>query len=222
MITVAHPLEPVWNTDSRILILGTMPSPASRNAGFYYMHPQNRFWCVLVAVFGEKLAFTNKGLRTEESYSKADKAVTDARKTLLKTGGMHQKTDKSPDLAAAIAERRDFLIHHHIALWDVLASCDINGAADSSIKNARPNDFTEIFEKSEIDQVFCTGKTAFSLWQKVCAPHYESQFYLSCECLPSTSPANAAWTLEKLVKSYSVLRKAVEEKNFTTPTLPPS
>lgn len=165
------------------------------------MHPQNRFWCVLVAVFGEKLAFTNKGLRTEESYS---------------------KTDKSPDLAAAIKERRDFLIRHHIALWDVLASCDINGAADSSIKNARPNDFTEIFEKSEIEQVFCTGKTAFSLWQKVCAPHYESQFYLSCECLPSTSPANAVWSLEKLVESYSVLRKAVEEKNFTTSTLPSS
>lgn len=197
MITVAHPLEPVWNTDSRILILGTMPSPASRNAGFYYMHPQNSFWKVMAAVFGEKMAYTNKGTRS---------------------GGISAEID----LAAAIAERRDFLIRHHIALWDVLASCDINGAADSSIKNARPNDFTEIFEKSEIEQVFCTGKTAFSLWQKVCAPHYESQFYLSCECLPSTSPANAAWSLEKLVESYSVLRKAVEEKNFTTPTLPSS
>ena len=178
MNTVTHPLEPVWNSDSRILILGTMPSPASRNAEFYYMHPQNRFWKVMAAVFGEKMAYTNKGTRS---------------------GGISAEID----LAAAIKERRELLLRHNIALWDVLASCDINGAADSSIKNAIPNDFTEIFENSEIRWVFCTGKTAFSLWQKYCAPHYE----ISCDCLPSTSPANAAWSLEKLTLAYDVLRK---------------
>lgn len=181
MNTVTHPLEPVWNTDSRILILGTMPSPASRNAGFYYMHPQNRFWKVMAAVFGEKMAYTNKGTRS---------------------GGISAEID----LAAAIKERRELLLRHNIALWDVLASCDINGAADSSIKNAIPNDFTEIFEKAGIRRVFCTGKTAFSFWQKYCAPHYE----ISCDCLPSTSPANAAWSLEKLVESYSVLSEGLQ------------
>lgn len=143
----------------------------------------------MAAVFGEKMAYTNKGTRS---------------------GGISAEID----LAAAIKERRELLLRHNIALWDVLASCDINGAADSSIKNAIPNDFTEIFENSEIRWVFCTGKTAFSLWQKYCAPLYESRFHLLSECLPSTSPANAAWSVEKLTLAYDVLRKTAL---FTVP-----
>ena len=171
--TITHEIPPVWNSESRILILGTMPSPASREAGFFYMHPQNRFWKVLPAVFGEKLQFANVDAKNPE----------------------HRPL--------VIQERRDFLLRHKIALWDVLSSCDINGASDASIKNAVPNDFTQILSNSKITKVFCTGKTAYNLWNKFCAEKYETQFHITTECLPSTSPANAAWSIEKLVDFYS-------------------
>lgn len=166
--TILHDIKPVWNEESRVLLLGTMPSPASRNAGFFYMHPQNRFWKVVPEVFGETLKFPNNADERE----------------------------------AAISERREFLLRHKLALWDVLASCEIQGAADSSIKNAKPNDFTELFEKSKIHHVLCTGKTSFNLWKKFCETQYEERFGLTCECLPSTSPANAAWSIERLVAEY--------------------
>ena len=168
---IIHQIPPVWDSESRVLILGTMPSPKSREAGFFYMHPQNRFWKVLPAVFGEALCCPNN----------------------------------SPDREAAILERRDFLLRHHIALWDVLASCQISGAADSSIKNARPNNFEEILGHSKIKRLFCTGKTAWSLWEKTCAEKYEEPYQLTVECLPSTSPANAACSLEKLIEAYKVI-----------------
>ena len=168
---IIHQIPPVWNSESEVLILGTMPSPKSRDAGFFYMHPQNRFWKALPAIFGEPLLYPNN----------------------------------SPDREAAIDERRDFLLRHHIALWDVLASCEISGAADSSIKNARPNDFDEILGHSKISRVFCTGKTAWSLWKKTCAEKYEERYKLEVECLPSTSPANAACSLEKLIEAYKVV-----------------
>ena len=168
---VVHEIEPVWNKESTVLILGTMPSPKSREAGFFYMHPQNRFWKVLTQVFGETLIYAN-------NVPQKDKAVE---------------------------ERRGFLIRHKIALWDVLKSCEIQGAADSSIKNAVPNDFTQILSDSQIKRIFCTGKTAFLLWNKYCAEKYRS-FGITCECLPSTSPANGWWSFEKLVDAYSVLK----------------
>ncbi|MBR1910791.1 MAG: DNA-deoxyinosine glycosylase [Treponema sp.] len=170
---VTHPIPPVWNAESRILLLGTMPSPASRSAGFFYMHPQNRFWRVVPSVFAETLQLPNNAL----------------------------------DRDAAIAERRDFLLRHHIALWDVLARCNIHGASDATIRNAVPNDFSPLFEHSCICRVFCTGKAAFALWQKHCAERYEHRFNLTSACLPSTSPANAAWTVERLVAEYLVIKE---------------
>lgn len=164
---ITHPLPPVWDSESEVLLLGTMPSPASRKSGFFYMHPQNRFWKVLPALFSERLTLPNN----------------------------------ADDIEGAIEERRDFLVRHGIALWDVLARCDIHGAADSTIRNETPNDFTEIFERSKVRRVFCTGKTAFKLWQRHCDDRYRS-FRIQCACLPSTSPANAAWSLEKLVEAY--------------------
>ena len=172
---VLHPIPPIWNSESRILILGTMPSPKSREAGFYYMHPQNRFWNVLSEVFDEQLAYTN--------------------------------TDP-------ITERRTFLLCHHLAMWDVLASCQIEGAADSSIKNAVPNDFTRIFENSNIHNVFCTGKTAFTLWKKYCAALYEDSFNLTVHSLPSTSPVNAQWSKERLVEKYMMLAKLNKKGSY--------
>ena len=168
---IIHQIPPVWDSESEVLILGTMPSPKSREAGFFYMHPQNRFWKVLPAIFGEPLLYPSN----------------------------------SPDRDAAISERRDFLLRHHIALWDVLASCEISGAADSSIKNVIANDFDQILSHSKIKRVFCTGKTAWSLWKKTCAEKYEEPYRLTVECLPSTSPANAACSLEKLIEAYKVI-----------------
>ena len=153
-----------------------MPSPKSREAGFFYMHPQNRFWSVIAEVFGESLKYSNN----------------------------------SPNHTATIAERRNFLLRHNLAMWDVLASCEITGAADSSIKNAIPNDFTKILENSHIHHIICTGKTAYNLWQKHCAPHYEPRYNLTAHCLPSTSPANAQWSKERLVEEYFMLRNLTE------------
>lgn len=162
---VIHRIEPIYNSESTILILGTMPSPASRNAGFFYMHPQNRFWTVMSEIFNEVFIYKNG----------------------------------SPDNVAVVAERKDFLLRHKIALWDVLAECEINGAEDSSIKNAIPNDFNEIINKSKISRIFCTGKAAYSIYQKHCAKLYDIPF----DYLPSTSPANQAhWPKEKLLEEY--------------------
>ena len=174
---ITHPIPPVWDSKSQILILGTMPSPKSREIGFFYMHPQNRFWSVMAEVFGETLAHPNN----------------------------------APDHTAAIEERRAFLLRHHLAMWDVLASCEITGAADSSIKNAIPNDFSEILENSKVRQIICTGKTSFNLWQKNCAALYEPRYNLTVHCLPSTSPANAQWSKEKLIEEYKAILKLLHE-----------
>ncbi len=170
---ITHPLPPVWNEESKVLLLGTMPSPKSRELGFFYMHPQNRFWRVLPQVFGESLTHPNK----------------------------------TPDTQTAITERRDFLIHHNLALWDVLASCQIEGAADSSIRREIPNDFSKILSESKIRQVFFTGQTAAALWKKHCAALYEKDFNLTVHTLPSTSPANARFTLENLIEEYQIVRE---------------
>lgn len=190
-IIVSHPIPPVWNSESKILILGTMPSPKSREAGFFYMHPQNRFWSVIAEVFEEKFEYKNNGI-------KADIAINSV---------TSQESAAAPDFSAAITERREFLLRHHLAMWDVVASCKITGAADSSIKNAIPNDFTKIFEGSKIHHIICTGKTARNLWQKKCAALYEPRYNLTVHCLPSTSPANAQWSKEKLIKEFKVITK---------------
>ena len=123
---VAHPLAPVYDKNSKVLILGTMPSPASRKVGFYYMHPQNRFWKVICTILNEPL----------------------------------------PD---TVEEKRDLLLRRGIALWDTLASCEIEGAADAAIKCPVPNDFGPILETASLRAVFTTGKKAYQLYTKHCA-----------------------------------------------------
>ena len=110
--------------------------------------------------------------------------------------------NNSPDISAAITERRNFLLRHHLAMWDVLSSCEITGAADSSIKNTIPNDFTEILNASQIHHIICTSETAYNLWQKKSAVLYEPRYNLTVHCLPSTSPANAQWSKERLINEY--------------------
>ena len=126
---------------------------------FFYGHPQNRYWKVLAAVFGEEIPET-------------------------------------------IQERKEFLLRNHIAAWDVIASCDIVGSSDSSIKNVTANDLTPILETADIRQIFVNGKTAEKMYKK----YTETVIGRQCICLPSTSPANAAWTLEKLVEVWGVIQ----------------
>ena len=142
---VTHAFAPVYDANSRILILGTMPSPQSVKHGFYYSHPQNRFWPLMSELLNEPLP-------------------------------------KTP------AEKRALVLRHGIALWDVLASCEIKGASDASIRNAVPNDFESLLKETQISKIYTTGKMAFSLFQRLIAPSIgRDAIYL-----PSTSPANQA------------------------------
>ena len=151
MQRVIHNLEPVFDARSRVLILGTMPSPASRREAFYYAHPANRFWRALSAAVREPC----------------------------------------PD---EVAGKRRWLLHHRIALWDVLHSCEIEGASDQSIRNPVPNDIPGLLRAAPIAQVFTTGRRAHDLYQKL----------LQGEsiCLPSPSAANCAMPLEALIERY--------------------
>ena len=152
---ITHSFEPVYDKNSRILILGTLPSVASRENNFYYGHKQNRFWKVLAAVFEDTLPET-------------------------------------------IEEKKKFLLRHNIAIWDVIASCDIEGSSDSSIKNVEPTDIRKILDTADIKQVIANGNKAGQLYKKYQLPLTG----MAAVILPSTSPANAAWTFEKLCKRW--------------------
>lgn len=167
---IEHGIPPVFDERSEVLVLGTMPSPKSREVAFFYGHPQNRFWRVLAAMFDEPVPEDN-------------------------------------------AERADLLLRHHIALWDVLESCDIRGASDASIANARPNDLSRVLGKAPVRRVFCTGAAAGRYYGKLC----EAASGLPAEVLPSPSPANAAWSLPRLVEAYRPVADAVTP--FTPPVL---
>ena len=153
---VKHELAPIYNEESEVLILGSMPSVKSREVGFYYGHPKNRFWHVLEKVFNE-----------------------------------------------SIIDKKEFLLKHHLALWDVLASCEIKASSDASIKNAKPNDLEKIISKSKIKAIFTTGKTAYKYYIKF----FEDKFDIPIFCLPSTSPANAKVSEKELVESYKIIKE---------------
>lgn len=153
-----HNIDPVWDEKSEILILGSFPSVKSREAAFYYAHPQNRFWRVLAAVYGVPVP---------------------------------NGTD----------EKREFLLTRHLALWDVIASCDIDGSADSSLRNVRVNDILPLITGSHIRRVFVNGATAGRLYRRYLLP----QTGMPAVVLPSTSPANASFSPEKLCRAWAAL-----------------
>lgn len=155
---VLHTIPPVYDENSRILILGSFPSVKSRENGFFYGHPQNRFWRILSAVFEDTLPQTND-------------------------------------------EKRAFLIRHEVALWDVIASCEIRGSSDQSIKNAVPNDLSVILKTANIERIFTNGGTATRLYRR----YLQKQTGMEAIALPSGSPANAAWSLRALVDAWSVI-----------------
>ena len=152
---VLHTIDPVYDANSKILILGSFPSVKSRETGFFYGHPQNRFWNVLASVFHTQVPIT-------------------------------------------IEEKKEFLLFHSIAVWDVIGSCDITGSSDGSIRNVEVNDLTCILEKATIEHIYVNGKKAEQLYKR----DIEPLIHRSAVCLPSTSPANAAWSLEKLVEVW--------------------
>ena len=160
MERIEHPIPPLYDAQSRVLILGSFPSVKSREAAFFYGHPQNRFWRVLAAVLG-------------------------------------------CPVPSSIPEKAEMLHTHHIALWDTIASCDIEGSSDSSIQNVVPNDLGPIFRTADIHAVFCNGATSYRLYCKYIEP--TSGF--RAQKLPSTSPANAAFSIERLTAQWQVLRE---------------
>ena len=161
---IIHPIPPVFDSDSRILILGSFPSVKSRETEFFYGHPQNRFWKVVSSVFEE-------------------------------------------DVPRSVSEKREFLIRNRIAVWDVIASCDIEGSSDASIKNVTPNDLNEILNKADIRAIYVNGKTAYRYYLKYMKPLIGTDAI----CLPSTSPANAAWSFERLLDKWKCIRSKQED-----------
>lgn len=156
MERIIHPISPIYDKNSKILILGSFPSVKSREQQFFYGHPQNRFWKTLAGV-----------LNTAVPLSTDDKKV--------------------------------FLLENHIAVWDVIGSCTIKGSSDSSIKDVVVNDFSPIFNEADIKKIYANGNMAYSCFKR----------YSDCGRdivkLPSTSPANAAFSLEKLENEWRVI-----------------
>lgn len=152
---VRHEFEPVYNRNSRILILGSFPSVKSREQQFYYGHPQNRFWKVIAGLTGYPVPVT-------------------------------------------IEEKKKMLLENRIAIWDVIAECEIIGSSDSSIRNVVPAELEQILETANIEQIYANGGTAKKLFEKF----QKKKCGREIIGLPSTSPANAAFSLERLLKEW--------------------
>lgn len=168
---ISHGFEPVFDERSRILVLGSFPSVLSRENAFYYGNPQNRFWRVMAACLGEPVPQNEGGL------SDNGRPLT---------------------LEESIAAKKRILLRHGIALWDVIASCDIKGSSDASIKNVVPAQVERVLEEAHIGAVICNGGTAGRLYKR----YLQWQVGLAAHVLPSTSPANAAWRLERLTARW--------------------
>lgn len=155
---ISHTFQPVYNEQSKILILGSFPSVKSREEGFYYGHPRNRFWQVIATIC------------------------------------------KCPT-PQTIEEKKTMLLTNGIAIWDVIDSCDIIGSSDSSIRNVVPADIASLVAKTQINKIFLNGQTAGKLYRKHIEPHLATA--IEVQILPSTSPANAARSLDTLIKAWN-------------------
>ena len=156
---VEHMIDPVYDKNSKILILGSFPSVKSRQQAFFYGHPQNRFWKVIAGVMG-------------------------------------------CSVPESIDEKKEMLLSHYVAVWDVIESCDIIGSSDSSIKDVKVNDFNRILDSADISKIYANGGKAYELYMKYAIEKTGRDIIK----LPSTSPANAAWNLERLIDAWSIIR----------------
>lgn len=155
---ILHNIPPVWDENSKILILGSFPSVKSRSTQFFYGHAQNRFWRLLSSLLGE-------------------------------------------GVPGSIEDKKKLLLKYHIALWDVVKSCDIVGSSDSTIKNVTPNDLSQIINGSRVRKIFTNGQTAYKLYNKYIFPITS----IEAHPLPSTSPANAAYNMERLIDEWKII-----------------
>lgn len=157
---IIHPIPPLFNEESETLILGSFPSVKSREAAFFYGHPQNRFWAVVAEIYG------------------CEKPQT-------------------------VEEKKKLVLENKLAMWDVIQSCEIEGSADSTISNVTANDLSVILNNSKVDRIFVNGKTAEKYYNKYTYP----KTGIKAICLPSTSPANAAWSIERLVDAWKIIKQ---------------
>lgn len=206
--TFKHTIPPVFDARSRVLLLGSFPSPKSREVGFFYGHPQNRMWRVLAAVLGEARDDATAGGAASEGAAGATAAVGrgDAESAGSAAGACALA---ATGLAAATVpqtteERRAFLLRNRIAMWDVIASCSIEGASDASIRDVVPNDLSRVLDAAPIQAIFCTGAKAHQLYRR----YQEPVTGVPARKLPSTSAANASWSLERLVEAYRAVAQA--------------
>lgn len=161
-----HPIPPLYDASSEVLVLGSFPSQKSRESNFFYGHHQNRFWRVMSAILNEKL----------------------------------------PE---SVDDKKNMLLKHNVAVWDVIASCDIKGSSDSSIVNVVPNDIEKILLHTNIKNIFVNGKTAYKLYKK----YTEPKIHMNAVCLPSTSPANAAWSEKRLIEEWRAVSECLGLNN---------
>ena len=162
-----HPFKPIFNKNSKILILGSFPSVISRKFGFYYANPQNRFWRVLARIL-------------------------------------------NADVPESTDEKIKFLLSHHIAIYDAAISCEIEGSSDAKMSQIVPANLKPIFKEANITRVYANGGKAY----EICKKYLEDEIIKSTKNevikLPSTSPANAKFSLEKLAKEWSVIVRELE------------
>ena len=155
---IIHPIPPLYDENSRALILGSFPSVKSREAMFFYGHPQNRFWKLMALLF-------------------------------------------DADVPSTVEEKKRLVLSHGIAMWDTIHSCTITGSSDSSIKDVVPNDLSVILNNSRVKRIFCNGAASHRLYQKYIYPINN----IPAQKLPSTSPANAAWSLDRLAEAWKII-----------------
>lgn len=157
---IIHPIPPLFDAECKILILGSFPSVKSREAMFFYGHPQNRYWKLIARLFDEPVP-------------------------------------------ATIEEKKRLAHNHHIAMWDTIRSCTITGSSDSSIRDVVPNDLSVILDHSKVERIFCNGATSHKLYMKYIFPMTR----IKAVKLPSTSPANAVFTLDRLAEEWAVIKE---------------
>ena len=162
MTKVINPLKPIYNENSKVLILGSLPSVTSRKLNFYYSHHQNRFWRILESVFNEKMK-----------------------------------------------DKKEFLLRNNIAMWDPIKSCEIKASSDASIKNIAVNDINSIVKKSNIKHIICAGSKSYEIYNK----YLYKKVKIKAIKLPSTSGANAKFSLEDLIEEYKIIKEVLNQKN---------
>ena len=156
---LVHTFPPLYNENSKVLILGSFPSVKSREQNFFYGHPQNRFWKLIARLFDEAEVQT-------------------------------------------IEQKKELILKHNLALWDVNHSCTITGSSDSSIKDVVPNDISSILKSSKVDRIYANGATSYNLYKKYILP----KTGIEAVKLPSTSPANAGFSLDRLFEHWSIIK----------------